>query len=359
MARWTWVLLATWMLCATSAHAMSFEALLARIKEATVTVTSYAEDGQKLQEATGFFLAPDQVVTSAISLPFAWRIELHTAHGEKLAVDGVLAADVDKGVAVVSVHRPQSVPPILPLSVRTPDDGEHVATVSGASTLEGTASDGIVSAVRDQEPFGQAIQFTAPTSRSSHGAPLVDTEGNVIGVVVASAQRGQNINFAVPAAVVKNFKLGPLVKLADWNRRTPVGQAADTLRIYLQALNARQYQSAWNFQSRHTQDEEVRISSDPQNGTGKSAETWRDILAGQGDDTETSRAWEVYRTRQKPWDHLNDTYSVESQHADKVVLALRSDPNQFPTYFVMVREDGTWKFDWVETIEYRNKHPHP
>ena len=89
----------------------------------------------------------------------------------------------------------------LPLnSASTPDVGEHVMAIGSPLGLEGTVSDGIVSALRQEPPDKRWIQTTAPVSRGNSGGPLLDMDGKVIGVVTwgVSLQEGQNLNFGDP-----------------------------------------------------------------------------------------------------------------------------------------------------------------
>ncbi|MFW5795204.1 MAG: trypsin-like peptidase domain-containing protein [Bacillota bacterium] len=77
--------------------------------------------------------------------------------------------------------------------------------------LEGTFSDGIISGIRQFEE-GSLLQITAPISLGSSGGPILDIEGNAIGLAVATYQDGQNLNFAVPVEY-----LGELLKNKNTN----------------------------------------------------------------------------------------------------------------------------------------------
>jgi len=65
--------------------------------------------------------------------------------------------------------------------------------------LEGTFSEGIVSAIREL-PSRKIIQITAPISSGSSGGPILNGSGQVIGVAVATILDGQNLNFAIPSS---------------------------------------------------------------------------------------------------------------------------------------------------------------
>jgi serine protease Do len=67
------------------------------------------------------------------------------------------------------------------------------------SGLTGTVSEGITSAFREN---GTIIQITAPISPGSSGSPVLDENGEVIGVATSQKQEGQNLNFAIAAGVI-------------------------------------------------------------------------------------------------------------------------------------------------------------
>ncbi|HEX5706260.1 MAG TPA: tetratricopeptide repeat-containing serine protease family protein, partial [Pyrinomonadaceae bacterium] len=68
--------------------------------------------------------------------------------------------------------------------------------------LEGSVSDGIVSAVREVPNVGRIIQITAPISHGNSGSPVFNMRGQVVGVVTIKVTNGQNINLAMGAARV-------------------------------------------------------------------------------------------------------------------------------------------------------------
>jgi hypothetical protein len=76
--------------------------------------------------------------------------------------------------------------------------GDTVFAVGNPQGLEGTFSQGIVSGIR-QFDTNSLLQITAPISPGSSGGPVLDSEGKVIGVAVATFKGGQNLNFAIPA----------------------------------------------------------------------------------------------------------------------------------------------------------------
>jgi hypothetical protein len=98
--------------------------------------------------------------------------------------------------------------------------GEEVVVIASPLGLSGAISTGIVAAVRDQglekeRTFdGNAhmkswgLQITAPISHGSSGSPVLNAQGEVIGVVAATFSEGENVNFAIPVKLVTALLTG-------------------------------------------------------------------------------------------------------------------------------------------------------
>lgn len=82
--------------------------------------------------------------------------------------------------------------------------GDEIFAVGNPKGLEGTFSKGIVSAIRKIEE-DTLLQITAPISPGSSGGPILNSEGDVIGISVATFKGGQNLNFAIPVSYLSNL----------------------------------------------------------------------------------------------------------------------------------------------------------
>jgi tetratricopeptide (TPR) repeat protein len=73
--------------------------------------------------------------------------------------------------------------------------------------LTNTLSEGLVSGVRGAEETGEVslIQTTAAISHGSSGGALMTADGTVVGVTKGAIEDGQNLNFAVPAELVRKL----------------------------------------------------------------------------------------------------------------------------------------------------------
>lgn len=82
--------------------------------------------------------------------------------------------------------------------------GQKVVAIGSPLGLFNTVSDGIISGFRT---IGERsmIQFTAPTSHGSSGGALLDLYGNLIGIITAGFDDGQNLNLAVDWETILAF----------------------------------------------------------------------------------------------------------------------------------------------------------
>ena len=98
-----------------------------------------------------------------------------------LPVLGVLASNPGKDLEVIKVNGKNL--PFLSLGdIDKLHVGDHVVAIGSPLGLEGTVSDGIISAVRDVDNK-KWIQTTAPASHGNSGGPLLDMNNHVVGVV--------------------------------------------------------------------------------------------------------------------------------------------------------------------------------
>lgn len=87
--------------------------------------------------------------------------------------------------------------------------GQKVVAIGSPLGLFNTVSDGIISGFRTVGERSM-IQFTAPTSHGSSGGALLDLYGNLIGIITAGFDDGQNLNLAVDYKAILEFSRGIL-----------------------------------------------------------------------------------------------------------------------------------------------------
>ncbi|MEP6568859.1 MAG: tetratricopeptide repeat protein [Acidobacteriota bacterium] len=189
--------------------------LVRRIKPSAVAIETFDARGEKLSRGSGFFIDVDRVVTNRHVIDNAFRAEVHSYNGSVYQVKGVIAVDAEGDLALLRVDAPANQVRPLPLDKTSPQEGESVVVIGNPFGLEGSVTNGIVSAVRDIPTFGRIIQITAPISPGSSGSPVVNMQGQVIGVATLQITGGQSVNFAIPSERISQLQGGALLPLSD------------------------------------------------------------------------------------------------------------------------------------------------
>jgi tetratricopeptide (TPR) repeat protein len=211
--------------------------LVRRIKPSAVAIETFDVRGEKLSRGSGFFIDSDRVVTNRHVIDNAYRAEVHSYNGSVYQVKGVVAVDAEGDLALLRVDAPPNqVRPLL-LDRTSPQEGESVVVIGNPFGLEGSVTNGIVSAVRDIPTFGRIIQITAPISPGSSGSPVVNMQGQVIGVATLQITGGQSVNFAIPSERIFQLQSGALLSLADLVATSGRNKRAKAVQFFRDGLS--------------------------------------------------------------------------------------------------------------------------
>ncbi len=172
--------------------AAPLEDLVSRV----VPAVAFVQAGQA--RGTGFFIAPDRVLTNAHVVGSYAVVQLQVGDARYEARVGTLSQGTD--LAVLHVVNPSPTQPTLRLgSVGQARVGEEVIAVGSAlGVLSNTVTRGIVSAVRQVGPV-TLIQTDAAINPGNSGGPLISRAGLVIGVnsLRVAQQTAEGVAFAV------------------------------------------------------------------------------------------------------------------------------------------------------------------
>jgi hypothetical protein len=166
---------------------------------------------------SGFIVAPNVVVTNYHVVDgLKSAVCFNNKTGPQYKVDGFLSADMANDLVLLQVSGLNQKP--LPLSSSCSEIGQRIYVIGSPKGLEGTITEGLVSAFRER--YGvQQLQVSAAVSHGNSGGPVLNKSGEVVGVTVAKITTGENLNFAVPLDTLKKLMfslpgmLQPLTKL--------------------------------------------------------------------------------------------------------------------------------------------------
>jgi Trypsin-like peptidase domain len=192
-------------------------------KGAIVTIVM-ANNDEPIARGTGFLARPDGVIVTNYHVIQTGNVAMvKFADGTILPVDGVLAADKVRDLAIIKIHGKS----FRTLTFGNSDGiqvGEEVVAIGNPLGLELTVSNGILSGIRtDEKEGGKFLQITAPISHGSSGGPLFNMFGEVVGINSMYLEGGENLNFAIPVNDAKSLLLTRSSKLQSLpNEPAPV-----------------------------------------------------------------------------------------------------------------------------------------
>jgi putative serine protease PepD len=157
-------------------------------------------------DTNGHVVTNQHVVSGASSITVKfWNGKKYSAH--------VVGTDPSTDLAVLKVDAPKSI--LHPLALGNSDDievGAGVVAIGSPFGLQGSVTSGIVSALHRQmdSPNGfsidDSIQTDAPINHGNSGGPLLNANGQVIGVnaqIQSESGGSDGVGFAIPSNTVK------------------------------------------------------------------------------------------------------------------------------------------------------------
>jgi S1-C subfamily serine protease len=155
-----------------------------------------------LAQGTGFVVSPDGLlITNYHVINGGKRLAAKSYTGGSYPVLQVVATDPKHDIAVLKIEGKEL--PFLQLDESSKvHPGSKVAVIGNPIGLESSVTEGIVSAVRTVEEFGDVLQISAVISPGSSGSPVLNADGKVIGVATFKFLKGEALNFAIPSKQV-------------------------------------------------------------------------------------------------------------------------------------------------------------
>jgi tetratricopeptide (TPR) repeat protein len=173
--------------------------IVEKTKPAVVEILAFDKENKPLKTGTGFFVSSDgALLTNFHVISGASSIMAKTPTGAVYFLKGVIAESEADDVAKLQFLA-TDVPYLTLGSSLKAVEGQRVLVIGNPEGLEGTVSDGIISAFRSGRSM---IQITAPISPGSSGSPVLDETGQVIGMATLVSKEGQNLNFAISAEAI-------------------------------------------------------------------------------------------------------------------------------------------------------------
>jgi serine protease Do len=175
-------------------------------------------NSQDSGSGTGFFITNNLIITNYHVIDKAKSIEVVYKNDQKIAAT-VIAKDPANDLAVLKIKDIETPVSPLILSSTQAKNGDTVYTVGfpmpGVLGSQAKLSEGIINSVTGFKDDVRMYQTSIPIQPGNSGSPLINSKGQVIGVITASinAMRAlmdtgavpQNVNFAIKINYVNNL----------------------------------------------------------------------------------------------------------------------------------------------------------
>jgi hypothetical protein len=122
-------------------------------------------------------------------------------------IRGVAATDPENDVCILSAILPIDSIQTLKMAPSLPQVGEKIVVIGTPyhPQLAQTITDGLVSALRPLPGGKRLIQISAPISPGSSGSPVVNMNGEVIGIASRVHRQAPHIGIAVPGEIIASL----------------------------------------------------------------------------------------------------------------------------------------------------------
>jgi serine protease Do len=188
-----------------------------KVKPAVVRIQTYSGNYSNLPLEIGtgvIFRSDGYILTNAHVLRGAYRIEVYTANGKRY--DAALVAPSDEYDLAVLKIPAQNLPTVQFGNSDDLELGQTAIAIGNPLSFGWTVTKGVVSALnRDvlvqsqHRAYHHLIQTDAAINLGNSGGPLVDTQGNVIGINTLVWGGGnfnaQGLGFAIPSNTAKKI----------------------------------------------------------------------------------------------------------------------------------------------------------
>jgi len=198
---------------ATVQPTCDFQSVYGETVDSVVKVQILTDEGPG--QGSGFvFDREGHVVTNQHVVANASAVDVQFNRGEWRSAE-VIGIDAFSDLAVLAVDDTPEYATPLAVNAAEPEAGQPVAALGSPLGLGATITDGIVSGTNRSMPAagtqGQGprvaipntVQTTAAINPGNSGGPLVNCDGEVLGVSTATLTQTENTGFAVPASRIE------------------------------------------------------------------------------------------------------------------------------------------------------------
>lgn len=181
----------------TDSPESTVEQLAARVQQSLVVVEGAGRSGRRRGEGSGFAIADDLIATARHVIGEGRRISVVLPDGRNVPVLQVYSQTAHLDMVILKTESHGL--PSLTLSDQDTVAGRRIVALGHPHGLRNSVVEGVVSGRREIDGISM-IQLAMAIEPGNSGGPVVDRDGEVVGMVTLKSTATDNIGFAVPIA---------------------------------------------------------------------------------------------------------------------------------------------------------------
>ena len=233
----------------------SLAQLYAQVKDSVVVIEGFTVEYDVFNRAyysevqgSGFvynYTGEFVVITNYHVVQSATNITVTFINGDAY-VATVLGSDPYADIAVLSTDAPQNeYTPLEIVSSSTLSVGDPLIAIGGPYGLAGSMTTGIVSALgrtitEDMSggyPIANVIQTSTTINAGNSGGPIINYQGQVVGITTAIVTDSQGLGFAIPSSTVLR-EIRSLISDGSYNEHSTIGASGTDMTYQIaEAMN--------------------------------------------------------------------------------------------------------------------------
>ncbi|MCT4626946.1 DegQ family serine endoprotease [Halodesulfovibrio sp.] len=161
---------------------------------------------------SGFIVSPDGFIATnnhVVEGADEIKVNILDEKGKYQSYDAkIIGTDPLTDLALLKIKAKRELPTLELADFSKVEVGQWVLAIGNPFGLDHTVTSGIVSALGrniSNNPYDNFLQTDASINPGNSGGPLLNLDGEVIGINTAIIARGQGIGFAIPSSTIKDI----------------------------------------------------------------------------------------------------------------------------------------------------------
>ena len=190
--------------------------ILGQVGPSVLALVSYGSDKAEILKGSALALAEDIVVTTYHVVSQAFDVEGINIKGKKVKIDGVLGIDKAHDIALLKLKSK-----LLALPVGSIDSlaaGARLFALGSNESGQVVIAEGAFRRTVDLGAAGKILEITMPCPDEFRGGPLVDVNGQLVGMMFVG-EKNLNLKFGLPiASLVSVSRTGKVTEFKSQTR---------------------------------------------------------------------------------------------------------------------------------------------